>query len=174
MTSSSHQFSKTLKAVFHGSFGPPHHAVLLRVHGSTLFTAQGLTTMTSASFHGVVGLQNGSRYQIDKKNFWRYDGFLATPEIEDIRVYVFTFSANTNSAEDRIYRNTIRRNCICRIGRCSADRSYCQRSRGDSNFGSISEIIDAIARHADFESQHQHSWIALEKTAPEIDRISHS
>ncbi|KAG2108046.1 PIF1-like helicase-domain-containing protein [Suillus discolor] len=43
---------------------------------------------TSASFHGVVGLQNGSRYQIDRKNFWRYDGFIATPELGDIRVNV--------------------------------------------------------------------------------------
>ncbi|KAG1870588.1 hypothetical protein DFJ58DRAFT_910965 [Suillus subalutaceus] len=58
---------------------------------------------TSASFYGVVSLQNGSRYQIDKKNFWRYDGFIATPEIGDIRVNVFTFNANTASAEDGIY-----------------------------------------------------------------------
>ncbi|KAG2366073.1 hypothetical protein BDR07DRAFT_1397269 [Suillus spraguei] len=54
---------------------------------------------TSASFHGVVGLQNGNRYQIDKKSYWRYDGFIATPE-RDIRVNVFTFGANTASAED--------------------------------------------------------------------------
>ncbi|KAG2069800.1 hypothetical protein BDR04DRAFT_1101067 [Suillus decipiens] len=58
---------------------------------------------TSASFHGVLGLQNGSRYQIDGKNFLRYDGFIATPEIGDIRVNVFTFGANTASAEDGIY-----------------------------------------------------------------------
>ncbi|KAG2357034.1 hypothetical protein BDR07DRAFT_1421412 [Suillus spraguei] len=57
---------------------------------------------TSASFHGVVGLQNGNRYQIDKKSYWRYDGFIATPE-RDIRVNVFTFGANTASAEDGIY-----------------------------------------------------------------------
>ncbi|KAG2355069.1 hypothetical protein BDR07DRAFT_1427330, partial [Suillus spraguei] len=40
-----------------------------------------LSTMTtSTSFRGAVGLQNGSR-SIDKKNFWRYAGFIATPEI---------------------------------------------------------------------------------------------
>ncbi|KAG2083892.1 hypothetical protein BD769DRAFT_1540249 [Suillus cothurnatus] len=50
-----------------------------------------LSTMaTSASFHGVVGLQNPSRYQIDRKNYWSYDAFIATPEIGDIRVNVFT------------------------------------------------------------------------------------
>ncbi|KAG2352246.1 hypothetical protein BDR07DRAFT_892304 [Suillus spraguei] len=54
---------------------------------------------TSASFHG---LQNGNRYQIDKKSHWRYDGFIATPE-RDIRVNAFTFGANTASAEDGIY-----------------------------------------------------------------------
>ncbi|KAG2360544.1 hypothetical protein BDR07DRAFT_1486863 [Suillus spraguei] len=57
----------------------------------------------STSFHGVVGLTNGNRYQIDRKNFWRYDGFMATPELGDIHVNVFTFSANTASAEDGIY-----------------------------------------------------------------------
>jgi len=42
-----------------------------------------LSTMaTSTSFHGVVGLQNPSRYQIDRKNYWRYHAFIATPEIE--------------------------------------------------------------------------------------------
>jgi hypothetical protein len=41
---------------------------------------------TSASFHGVVGLQNPSRYQIDRKNYWLYDALIATPEIGDIRV----------------------------------------------------------------------------------------
>ncbi|KAG2366358.1 hypothetical protein BDR07DRAFT_1396276 [Suillus spraguei] len=56
---------------------------------------------TSTSFHGVVGLQNGSRYQIDKKNYWRYDGFITTPEMGDIRV--FTFGANAASVEDGIY-----------------------------------------------------------------------
>ncbi|KAG1837931.1 hypothetical protein DFJ58DRAFT_135776 [Suillus subalutaceus] len=61
------------------------------------------TIATSASFHGVVCLQNGSGYQIDKKNFLRYDGFIATPEIGDIRVNVFTSGANTASAEDGIY-----------------------------------------------------------------------
>ncbi|KAG2105469.1 uncharacterized protein F5147DRAFT_838078 [Suillus discolor] len=55
---------------------------------------------TSASFHGVVGLQNGSRYQIDKKNYWRHDAFIATPELGDVRINVFTFGA---SAEDGIY-----------------------------------------------------------------------
>ncbi|KAG1869967.1 hypothetical protein F4604DRAFT_1926750 [Suillus subluteus] len=58
---------------------------------------------TSASFHGVVGLQNASRYVIDKNNYWRYDGFIATPEMGDIPVNVFTFGANTASAEDGIY-----------------------------------------------------------------------
>jgi hypothetical protein len=63
-----------------------------------------LSTMaTSASFHGVVGLQNPSRYQIDRKNYWRYDAFIATPEIGDIRVNEFTFGANTASSEDGIY-----------------------------------------------------------------------
>jgi hypothetical protein len=61
------------------------------------------TIATSASFHGVVGLQNPSRYQIARKNYWRYDAFIATPEIGDIRVNVFTFGANTASAEDGIY-----------------------------------------------------------------------
>jgi len=58
---------------------------------------------TSASFHGVVGLQNPSRYQIARKNYWRYDAFIATPEIGDIRVNLFTFGADTASAEDGIY-----------------------------------------------------------------------
>ncbi|KAG2127743.1 hypothetical protein BD769DRAFT_1458881 [Suillus cothurnatus] len=62
-----------------------------------------VTMATSASFHGVVGLQNPSRYQIDRKNYWRYDAFIATPEIGDIRVNEFTFGANTASAEDGIY-----------------------------------------------------------------------
>jgi hypothetical protein len=67
----------------------------------SLFSAQYYAT--SASFHGIVGLQNPSRYQIDRKNYWRYDAFIATPEIGDIRVNVFTFNANTASAEDGIY-----------------------------------------------------------------------
>ncbi|KAG2043132.1 hypothetical protein BDR03DRAFT_501334 [Suillus americanus] len=98
----------------------------------------------------VFKIINGSRYQIDKKNFWRYDGFIATSEIGDIRVNIFTFGANTASAEDGIYRNTIRRNYIRGIGRFLAGRFYCQRSRRHSNFDSISEIliIDAMARHA--------------------------
>ncbi|KAG2119827.1 uncharacterized protein F5147DRAFT_767295 [Suillus discolor] len=58
---------------------------------------------TSASFHGVVGLRNGSRYQIDKKNYWRYDAFIATLELGDVRINVFTFGANTASVEDGIY-----------------------------------------------------------------------
>ncbi|KAG2360236.1 hypothetical protein BDR07DRAFT_1413089 [Suillus spraguei] len=59
-----------------------------------------LAMATSASFHG---LQNGSRYQIDKNNYWRYNGFIATPEMGDIRVNVFTFGANAASVEDGIY-----------------------------------------------------------------------
>ncbi|KAG1817030.1 hypothetical protein DFJ58DRAFT_751643 [Suillus subalutaceus] len=59
--------------------------------------------VTSASFHGMVGLQNASRYMIDKKNYWRYDGFIATPEMGDIPLNMFTFSANTASTEDGIY-----------------------------------------------------------------------
>ncbi|KAG2355073.1 hypothetical protein BDR07DRAFT_1493675 [Suillus spraguei] len=51
---------------------------------------------TSTSFRGAVDLQNGS---IDKKNFWRYAGFIATPEIVDIRFDAFTVCANTASAE---------------------------------------------------------------------------
>ncbi|KAG2142179.1 hypothetical protein BD769DRAFT_1426089 [Suillus cothurnatus] len=61
------------------------------------------TMATSASFHGIVGLQNTSRYQIARKNYWHYDAFIATPEIGDICVNVFTFGANTASAEDGIY-----------------------------------------------------------------------
>jgi hypothetical protein len=61
------------------------------------------TMATSASFHGIVGLQNTSRYQIARKNYWHYDAFIATPEIGDICVNVFTFGANTASAKDRIY-----------------------------------------------------------------------
>ncbi|KAG2068496.1 hypothetical protein BDR04DRAFT_769006 [Suillus decipiens] len=71
-------------------------AIILSPIHSSFFT----TMATSASFHGVVGLQNGSRYQIDKKNYWRCDGFIATPEIGDIRVNVFTFGANAASVED--------------------------------------------------------------------------
>ncbi|KAG1879524.1 hypothetical protein C8R48DRAFT_668350 [Suillus tomentosus] len=49
-----------------------------------LFAVLSFTTMaTSASFHGVVGLQNG--------------------KLGDICVNVFTFGANTASAEDGIY-----------------------------------------------------------------------
>ncbi|KAG0707164.1 hypothetical protein DFH29DRAFT_995226 [Suillus ampliporus] len=55
---------------------------------------------TSASFHGVVGIQNGGRFQIDKKNFWRYDGFIATPDGVDLHINVFMFGANTASVED--------------------------------------------------------------------------
>ncbi|KAG2357756.1 hypothetical protein BDR07DRAFT_1379902 [Suillus spraguei] len=62
-----------------------------------------ITMVTSASFHGVVGLQNGSRYQIDEKNYWRYDSFIATLEMDDIHVNVFTFGANAASVEDSIY-----------------------------------------------------------------------
>ncbi|KAG1897598.1 uncharacterized protein F5891DRAFT_1048242 [Suillus fuscotomentosus] len=41
------------------------------------------TTMaTSASFHGVVDLWIGSRYQIGKKNYWRYDAFVTTSELD--------------------------------------------------------------------------------------------
>jgi hypothetical protein len=59
--------------------------------------------VTSASFHGVIGLQNPRRYQIDRKNYWHYGAFTVTPEIRDIHVNVFTFGANTASAEDGIY-----------------------------------------------------------------------
>ncbi|KAG2074673.1 hypothetical protein BDR04DRAFT_154252 [Suillus decipiens] len=33
------------------------------------------------------------RHQIDRKNFWCCDGFIATPEIGDIRVNVSTFDS---------------------------------------------------------------------------------
>ncbi|KAG2064720.1 hypothetical protein BDR04DRAFT_1122371 [Suillus decipiens] len=59
--------------------------------------------VNSASFHGVVGLQNGSQFQINRKNYWWYDGFITAPETGDICVNVFMFGANTASAEDSIY-----------------------------------------------------------------------
>jgi hypothetical protein len=68
-----------------------------------LFVQRSILWRLLLLFTGVVGLQNPSRYQIDRKNYWRYDAFIATPEIGDIRVNVFTFGANTASAEDGIY-----------------------------------------------------------------------
>ncbi|KAG1733430.1 hypothetical protein EDB19DRAFT_2041231 [Suillus lakei] len=51
----------------------PRHAVLLYIDGASFvssylhFFLSGIAMATSAAFHGVVGLQNGSRYQIDKR-----------------------------------------------------------------------------------------------------------
>jgi len=45
---------------------------------------------TLASFQGVVGLQNGSRYQIDKKNCWRYDAFIWCEYLICGRRHLFT------------------------------------------------------------------------------------
>ncbi|KAG2137660.1 hypothetical protein BD769DRAFT_1435274 [Suillus cothurnatus] len=65
-----------------------HHVMLVSFF---IGLCSALSTMaTSASFRGVVGLQNPSRYHIDRKIYWRYDAFIATPEIGDIRVNVFT------------------------------------------------------------------------------------
>ncbi|KAG2060064.1 hypothetical protein BDR06DRAFT_948806 [Suillus hirtellus] len=59
--------------LFRGSIRSLRHAVLC---------VSPFTTMAiSVSFHGVVGLQNGSRYQNDRKNHWRYDNFIATPSV---------------------------------------------------------------------------------------------
>ncbi|KAG2365898.1 hypothetical protein BDR07DRAFT_1480782 [Suillus spraguei] len=58
--------------------------------------------VTSCTFHGLVGIQNASRYQYDNKHYWKYDGYIALPD-SDLAVAVFTFGANTASAEDGIY-----------------------------------------------------------------------
>ncbi|KAG1881331.1 uncharacterized protein F5891DRAFT_1204180 [Suillus fuscotomentosus] len=61
------------------------------------------TTMaTSCTFHGLVGVQNASRYQYDTKHYWKYDGYIALPD-SDLAVAVFRFGANTASTEDGIY-----------------------------------------------------------------------
>ncbi|KAG1865186.1 hypothetical protein C8R48DRAFT_772884 [Suillus tomentosus] len=57
---------------------------------------------TSCTFHGLVGIQNASIYQYDNKHYWKYDGYIALPD-SDLAVTVFTFGANTASAEDGIY-----------------------------------------------------------------------
>ncbi|KAG1881056.1 hypothetical protein F4604DRAFT_1922076 [Suillus subluteus] len=57
---------------------------------------------TTCTFHGLVGIQNASRFQHDNKHFWRYDGYIALPD-GDLAVAIFTFGANTASSEDGIY-----------------------------------------------------------------------
>jgi hypothetical protein len=74
------------------------HLIAQRSHPIAIST----TMATSCTFHGLVGIQNASRYQYDNKHYWKYDGYIALPD-SDLAVAVFTFGANTASAEDGIY-----------------------------------------------------------------------
>ncbi|KAG2363099.1 hypothetical protein BDR07DRAFT_1460512 [Suillus spraguei] len=75
---------------------------------SSLFGSESLSKERAVEMAKQVSTNslNGSRYQIDKKNYWLYDGFIATLKMGDIRVNVFTFDANAVSVEDGIYLRT--------------------------------------------------------------------
>ena len=64
---------------------------------------------SSCIFTAVVGLQDSDPVKFDKKNYWKYDGFVAVTPERDFVLPVFTFAGNgTPPAEDGIYFLTAR------------------------------------------------------------------
>jgi hypothetical protein len=65
--------------------------------------------MTSAcTFHGIIGVQNAAPYALDKKRYWKMDGYVPLPfethpSAEDLEVTVFAFGGGTPPPEDGIY-----------------------------------------------------------------------
>jgi len=58
-----------------------------------------LTMATCGTYHGIIGIQNGTHYNLNNKSFWRYEGFIPQHEGGDLPVEVFAFkgsSASTN------------------------------------------------------------------------------
>jgi hypothetical protein len=53
--------------------------------------------MTSAcTFHGIIGIQDATPYAMDKKRYWKMDGFVPLPfetdtSTGDLQVTVFAF-----------------------------------------------------------------------------------
>jgi hypothetical protein len=58
---------------------------------------------TCATYHGIIGIQNGTHYSLDNKTFWRYEGFVPEPEGGDLPVEVFAFKGSSASAKKGIY-----------------------------------------------------------------------
>jgi hypothetical protein len=65
--------------------------------------------MTSAcTFHGIIGIQDATPYALDKKRYWKMDGFVPLPfetdtSAGDLQVTVFAFGGGTPPPEDGIY-----------------------------------------------------------------------
>ncbi|KAG2358142.1 hypothetical protein BDR07DRAFT_1418454 [Suillus spraguei] len=133
-----------------------------------------ITMATSASFHGVVGLQNGSRYQIDKKNYWRCDGFIATLEMGDIRVIVFTFGANAASVEDSMDARTIVGPIIDDDGKSAHSLHLFanDRNRRDRDSRIVGKVMDIMTWHSHIESHHSNLDHGDLQFTAFVDRIS--
>ncbi|KAG1835942.1 hypothetical protein F4604DRAFT_2009498, partial [Suillus subluteus] len=76
----------------------------------TAIFSSALTTMASAcTYHGIVGVQNATRYILDpKKTFWMMEGFVPVspdPEdgIGDLPASIFIFGGRNAPPEDGIY-----------------------------------------------------------------------
>lgn len=65
--------------------------------------------MTSAcTFHGIIGVQDAVPYAIDRKRYWKMDGYVPLPletdeSAGDLHVIVFAFGGGTPPPEDGIY-----------------------------------------------------------------------
>src|SRR5437588_2382317 len=61
------------------------------------------TIATCATYHGIIGIQNGTHYSLNNKTFWRYEGFVPESEGGDLPVEVFAFKGSSASAKKGIY-----------------------------------------------------------------------
>jgi hypothetical protein len=64
--------------------------------------------MSACTFHGILGVQNATPYAVDKKRFWKMDGYVPLPletdlSAGDLPVAVFAFGGGTPPPEDGIY-----------------------------------------------------------------------
>jgi hypothetical protein len=65
--------------------------------------------MTSAcTFHDIIGVQDAMPYAMDKKRYWKMDGYVPLPletetSAEDLHVTIFAFGGGTPPPEDGIY-----------------------------------------------------------------------
>ncbi|KAI5994318.1 hypothetical protein EDD15DRAFT_787369, partial [Pisolithus albus] len=73
-------------------------------------------TMASCSMYvGIIGLTNGTTSQLERRNFWKYDGYVPVPD-GDLSVSFFTFGGSVPPVCDGIYYVTAKTAITSSVG----------------------------------------------------------
>ncbi|KAG1781834.1 hypothetical protein EV702DRAFT_1067164 [Suillus placidus] len=91
------------------NLGPFHARLALlctRLFNSLLF--QLVIMASSCSFHGIVGIENATAYSLEKRRFWRMNGFIPLPTetsdtSHDLPTSIFTYGGQTAPPDEGAY-----------------------------------------------------------------------